>query len=744
MKDRIIQYLKQEDYKGMDIHELAGVFKQHTTEQFKSFVKMMVTLEEQKIVIRTKNDNYYLSQSKILLTGKVMMSTKGFAFIHIGDDEADIYVANQNLNGALHGDIVQVELENQSTGNSKEGKIVNIIERGQKQLVGLVVKRKGKYLLLVDDPKFNEVVIIVGNRKGAIEGHKVVVKITDYHQPLNAKIIKVLGHKNDPGVDIMSIVSRYEIPVEFNEDIFEQLSTIEDEINTSDFQNRIDLRHDTIFTIDGDDAKDLDDAISIKKVENGNYQLGVHIADVSNYVLEGTPIDKEAIQRGTSVYLVDRVIPMLPHQLSNGICSLNPNVDRLTISCIMEIDQNGQVVDYQIIPTIIHSNYRMTYHDVNMILDGNIKLQKKYQKIVSKLFMMEKLAIILNQNRNKRGAIHFHTNESKVMVDKKGKPIEIKLRHRGMSEKMIEEFMLVANETVAKHFKWLELPFVYRIHEHPKKKKLLNFVRIVSPLGYKIKGSLDHVYPKELSQLLDKAKDKPEYNIISTLLLRCMQKAKYDVECLGHYGLADEYYTHFTSPIRRYPDLLVHRLIKTYLFQQDISKETTMHYSEILPALTEKSSTREIIATNCERDVLDMKKAEYMARHIGDEYEGIISSVTSFGFFVELPNTVEGLVHISTLKDDYYVYNEQYMMIVGESTGKKYRISDKVKVVVVNTSKVEGSVDFEIVLSNSKKKKYHNVSKLKKEKSNKQISKRKNRNKRGYHENYRTKQKSLS
>lgn len=703
MEEKILELLSKDDYLGMNVDELASFLGYDTTVSFKELVKCLVQLEDKGMVVRGFQDRYFLPDRSSILIGTVQLHQRGFAFIHVGEDQEDIYVGEKYLNGAMNKDKVKVKLIGKQSGSSLEGEVLEILERGQQRVVGLVKERKGKYYVAVDDPKFSSLVLITGNRKGVMEGHKVVCKITSFIPPITGEIIEVLGHRNDPRVDILSIVARYDMPIEFNDKVIQEIESIPDEVSAEDKLDRVDLRDELIVTIDGDDAKDLDDAISLKRLENGNYQLGVHIADVSHYVKEGTELDKEAVRRGTSVYLVDRVIPMLPHKLSNGICSLNPHVDRLTISCIMEVDHQGNVVDHQILPTMIHSTERMTYNNVNKILDGDKAMTKRYQDIYKLFFLMEELAIILRTKRNKKGAIDFNVNEAKVIVDKKGKPIDIVLRERGMSEKIIEEFMLLANETIAEHFYWLEVPFIYRVHEHPKKKKLLNFATIAGVLGYKIKGSLDHVYPNELSALIEASKDKPEHSIISTLLLRCMQKARYDKECLGHYGLADEYYTHFTSPIRRYPDLLVHRLIHQYVFEQKLDDKTIKHFNEVIPELAESSSQREIDAVNCERDVMDMKMAEYMQRHIGEEFDGFISSVTAFGFFVELPNTIDGLVHISTLMDDYYHYDPQYMMLIGEMTGRKYRMSDKVRVRVVSASKLEGQVDFEIVSKAPKK-----------------------------------------
>ena len=466
----------------------------------------------------------------------------------------------------------------------------------------------------------------------------------------------------------------------------------------------MDLRNEVIVTIDGEDAKDLDDAISLKKLDNGNYYLGVHIADVSYYVGEGTPLDKEAFARGTSIYLVDRVIPMLPHKLSNGICSLNPHVDRLTISCFMEVDSEGKVVDHEIVPSVINSTERMTYTNVNRILANDQAMQLQYSHVKDLFFLMEELASILQKKRFKRGAIDFDAKEAKVIVDNRGNPIDVVLRQRGIGEHIIEEFMLLANETVAEHFYWLELPFLYRVHENPKPEKLLQFANVAKTLGYTIKGSLENVYPNELSAIIEASKDTPEHTIISTLLLRCMQKARYDEQCLGHFGLADEFYTHFTSPIRRYPDLIVHRMIRRFIFENTVDKKTIRYYQELMPEIAEQTSYREREAIDIEREVDDMKMAEYMEKHLGEEFEGTITSITNFGFFVELDNTIDGLVHVTDLTDDFYYYDERNLRYVGQRNGKVFKMSDRVKVRVASASKKDRTVDFEIVGIKSNKK----------------------------------------
>ena len=707
------------------IHELAEYFQMNETDDYVRFIKLMNSMEDDGLVIRSKFNDYYLINQLNFYTGVIDLNKKGFAFVKV-DEEREFYIHENNMKDAFDKDTVLIE-KIPSRGQREEGRVVRVLKRGQMRYVGEVKKGKRDYFVMVDDSKFQKPIFVdFAHMHGAMVGHKVVVEIKTFKPQIKGDIVKIIGHRNDPGVDILSIVHAHDVDIEFPKEVYEQIESIGDEIDPSDISNRVDLRNEMIVTIDGDDAKDLDDAISLKKLDNGHYQLGVHIADVSYYVTEGSPLDKEAVKRGTSIYLVDRVIPMLPHKLSNGICSLNEKTDRYAISCIMEIDKEGTVVNHDILPTVIHSTHRMTYTNVNKILDGDHHLQDQYKDAVELFFLMQELALILRKKRDKRGAIDFDVNEAKVLVDDKGKPTDVVLRLRGASDKIIEEFMLCANETVAEHFKWMDIPFIYRIHEHPRLKKLQQFVSIVKPLGYSIKGSLEHVYPNELSAIIEESKGTDEHTVIATLLLRCMQKARYDAQCLGHYGLADEYYTHFTSPIRRYPDLLVHRLIRTYLFEQRL--DLIPHFQEVIPFLAEQSSNCEREAIDIEREVMDMKMAEYMSEHIGEEYEGMISSITQFGFFVELENTVDGLVHMTELKDDYYHYDEKNLMLVGEMTGKTYKLSDKVKVRVLSCNKKERTIDFELVNQKSrvlKKKTIHindkkvKTNRLKKGKMNK-------------------------
>lgn len=706
MKEKILELLEDKTYTRRKIDELADYFHMTSSKDYVEFIKLINHMEEEGLIIRSRVNDYYLINQLNFYSGVIDLNKKGFAFVKV-DEEREFYINESNMKDAYNKDTVLIE-KITSHGNREEGRIVRVLKRGQMRYVGEVKRGKRDFYVAVDDAKFQKPIFVdAAHMHGAVLGHKVVVEIKQFKPQIKGDIVKIIGHHNDPGVDILSIVHAHDVNIEFPEEVYQQIESIGDEIDPSDLENRVDLRNEMIVTIDGDDAKDLDDAISLKKLENGNYQLGVHIADVSYYVSEGSPLDKEAVKRGTSIYLVDRVIPMLPHKLSNGICSLNPHADRYTISCIMEIDKNGEVVNHDIIPSVIHSSYRMTYNNVNAILDGDRHLQEEYKEVVPLFFLMQELATLLMKKKDERGAIDFDVNEAKVLVDEKGKPVDVVLRTRGASDKIIEEFMLKANETVAQHFKWLDLPFIYRVHEQPKLKKLQQFVTIVKPLGYTIKGSLEHVYPQELSAIVEASKDTEEHTVISTLLLRCMQKARYDRQCLGHFGLADEFYTHFTSPIRRYPDLLVHRCIRTFLFQQNF--EATAHFEEVIPYLAEQSSFREREAVDIEREVTDMKMAEYMESHIGEEFEGVISSITQFGFFVELPNTVDGLVHMTELTDDFYHYDEKNIVLRGERTGKTYKLSDKVKVRVIGSSKKERTVDFQLVGMQPKVKKFKTI-----------------------------------
>src|SRR4051812_25708990 len=695
--------MRDEAYKPLTVQELEEAFGIQDSGDFKEFVKALVQMEEKGLVVRTRSNRYGLPEKMNLIRGKLIGHAKGFAFV--APDEPgmdDIFIPPNETNTAMHGDIVLARVSSENTGQRREGSIIRIIERGVQQIVGTYVESKSFGFVIPDDKKFaSDIFIPKAASKGAIEGHKVVVKLTTYpegRKSAEGEVITILGHKNDPGVDILSVIHKHGLPMAFPDEVLKQANEVPDTIDESELANRRDLRNETIVTIDGADAKDLDDAVTVTKLANGNFKLGVHIADVSYYVKEGTPIDLEAEERATSVYLVDRVIPMIPHRLSNGICSLNPKVDRLVLSCEMEITSEGAVVSHEIFQGVIKTTERMTYSDVNKILaEQDEETRARYEPLVPMFEMMEELAAILRNKRMKRGAIDFDFKESKVIVDEEGKPIDVVLRERSVAEKLIEEFMLAANETVAEHFHWMDVPFIYRIHEDPKEDKLRKFFEFITNFGYIVKGTANDVHPKALQEIIEEVKGKPEEMVISTVMLRSMQQAKYDPENLGHFGLSAEYYTHFTSPIRRYPDTIVHRLIRTYLIEGKIDSATQEKWNARLPEIAEHSSKMERRAVDAERETDELKKAEYMEDKIGEEYDGIISSVTNFGMFVELPNTIEGLVHVSYMTDDYYRFDERHFAMIGERTGNVFRIGDEITVRVVKVNKDERSIDFEIV-----------------------------------------------
>jgi ribonuclease R len=702
--NRLLTYMKEESYKPLTVQELEEVLGIDGSDGFRDFVKSLVHMEERGLVVRTRANRYGLPEKMNLVRGKISGHAKGFAFL-IPEEQGvdDVFIPPHETNGALNGDIalVKVTKEDQS-GTRREGTVVRILERGQTDIVGTFIDKKSFGFVETDDKKFSVDIFIPKEKTaGAIEGHKVVVHITRWpegRQAAEGEVIEIIGHKNDPGVDIMSIIYKHGLPQEFPEDALKQANDVPEQIDEKDLKGRRDLREEVIVTIDGADAKDLDDAVTVTKLNNGNYKLGVHIADVTHYVTENSPIDLEGNERGTSVYLVDRVIPMIPHRLSNGICSLNPKVDRLTLSCEMEINAAGEVVSHEIFDSVIRTTERMTYSDVNSILeDKDEELRKKYEPLVPLFEQMEELAAILRQKRTDRGAIDFDFKEAKVIVDEDGHPVDVIIRERSVGEKLIEEFMLAANETVAEHFHWMDVPFIYRIHEDPKEEKLQRFFEFLTNFGLNVKGTANSVHPRALQGIIEGVKGTPEETVISTVMLRSMQQAKYNPNSLGHFGLATEFYTHFTSPIRRYPDLIVHRLIRTYLIEGDISQQTQAKWDARLPEIADHTSSMERRAVEAERDTDELKKAEYMLDKIGEEYDGVISSVTNFGMFVALENTIEGLVHVSFMTDDYYRYDERHFAMIGERTGNVFRIGDEITVRVRDVNKEEQSVDFEIV-----------------------------------------------
>lgn len=703
MMDDLLSFMRDEVYKPLTVQELEESFRIEDSTDFKYLVKALVLLEEKGRIVRTRSNRYGLPERMNLVRGKLSGHAKGFAFLIPEEaDMNDVFIPPNETANAMHGDTVLVRVSKESSGGRQEGTVVRIIERGVTQVVGTYTESSNFGFVIPDDKKMSSDIFIPKNAsKGAVEGHKVIVQITAYpdgRKSAEGEVSEILGHKNDPGVDILSVIHKHGIEVEFPSEVLKQANEVPDEIDPQDLTGRRDLREEVAVTIDGADAKDLDDAISLKKLDNGNYLLGVHIADVSHYVTEGSPLDEEAYDRGTSVYLVDRVIPMIPHRLSNGICSLNPKVDRLTLSCEMEIDQNGGVINHDIFQSVIRTNERMTYGDVNSILvDHDEALIAKYETLVPMFKDMEALAAILRDKRFGRGAIDFDFKEAKVFVDEEGHPTDIGIRERSVGEKLIEEFMLAANETVAEHFHWMNLPFIYRIHEDPKEEKLQRFFDFITNFGLVVKGSGNEIHPRALQEIIDDVAGRPEEMVVSTMMLRSMQQAKYDDNSLGHFGLATEFYTHFTSPIRRYPDLIVHRLIRTYLINKKVDQKTQQKWSDRLPEIAAHTSGRERRAVDAERETDELKKAEYMLDKIGEEFDGVISSVTNFGMFVELPNTIEGLVHVSYMTDDYYRFDDRHMAMIGERTANVFRIGDEITVRVVNVNKDERAIDFEIV-----------------------------------------------
>ncbi|MCY8236231.1 ribonuclease R [Bacillus inaquosorum] len=701
--DKLLSFMKEEAYKPLTVQELEEMLNITEAEEFKELVKALVTLEDKGLIVRTRSDRYGIPEKMNLIKGKISAHAKGFAFLLPEDTSlSDVFIPPTELNTAMNGDIVMVRLNSQSSGSRQEGTVIRILERAIQRVVGTYTETRNFGFVIPDDKKITSDIFIPKNAKnGAAEGHKVVVKLTSYPEGrMNAEgeIETILGHKNDPGIDILSVIHKHGLPGEFPADAMEQASSTPDTIDEKDLKDRRDLRDQVIVTIDGADAKDLDDAVTVTKLDDGSYKLGVHIADVSHYVTENSPIDKEALERGTSVYLVDRVIPMIPHRLSNGICSLNPKVDRLTLSCEMTINSQGQVTEHQIFQSVIKTTERMTYSDVNKILvDDDEELKQKYEPLVPMFKDMERLAEILRDKRMNRGAVDFDFKEAKVLVDDEGAVKDVVIRERSVAEKLIEEFMLVANETVAEHFHWMNVPFIYRIHEEPNAEKLQKFLEFVTTFGYVVKGTAGNIHPRALQSILDAVRDRPEETVISTVMLRSMKQAKYDPQSLGHFGLSTEFYTHFTSPIRRYPDLIVHRLIRTYLINGKVDEATQEKWAERLPDIAEHTSTMERRAVDAERETDDLKKAEYMLDKIGEEFDGMISSVTNFGMFVELPNTIEGLVHVSFMTDDYYRFDEQHFAMIGERTGNVFRIGDEITVKVVDVNKDERNIDFEIV-----------------------------------------------
>lgn len=709
LKEEIIAIIKSADYEPMSVSDFQDALGLSSADSFRDLIKILVELEQTGMVTRTKQDRYQKQQQKTnsgLVRGTLSQNKKGFAFLRPDDQEMDdIFIPPTKINRAMDGDVVLVEVR-KSRGDFRKGKFegeVKAIESHSiKQVVGTFSEARHFGFVVPDDKRImQDIFVPKGQELGAVEGHKVLVQITQYSDGTNSpegQISAILGHKNDPGVDILSIIYQHGIEIEFPDDVLKEAEDVPETIQPDELKGRRDLRDDLTITIDGADAKDLDDAIAVKKLDNGNTELTVSIADVSYYVTEGSALDREAYDRATSVYLVDRVIPMIPHRLSNGICSLNPDVDRLAMSCRMEIDAQGQVVKHEIFESVIHSNARMTYDAVNRIItDKDAATRAQYPEIVPMLDLAQTLSQQLIAMRKKRGEIDFDIKEAKVIVNEEGIPKEVVTRERGEGERLIESFMLIANETVAEHFNKMEVPFIYRIHEQPKSERLRQFFDFITNFGIMVKGTGEDIHPSTLQNINEEIAGRPEDMVISTMMLRSMQQARYDADNLGHFGLAADYYTHFTSPIRRYPDLIVHRLVRKYLIEKSMDGRAMHEWEEKLPQIAEHTSNRERRAIDAERDTDELKKAEFMIQHIGDEFEGVISSVANFGMFVELPNTIEGMVNMQNMSDDYYHFDERQMALIGERKAKVYRIGDVVKVKVIHVDVDERQIDFQIV-----------------------------------------------
>lgn len=700
-KQIILDFMKSESYVPMKAKEIAyilGVKK----EEYNKFIAILNELEEEYKIIKNRKGRYRLSEEKVL-EGVYRKNSRGFGFVKI-ENEEEIYISKENSMNALNGDIVFMKiLEEKEAGKSAEGKIIKIKKHEKNTIVGTFQNNKNFGFVVPDDRSFGTDIFISKNNFGkAREGHKVLVEITKYPENgknAEGKVIEVIGNVNEAGVDMLSLIKEYNLPAKFPEEVVEEAKSKGDKIKEKDIKNRVDLRGKKIFTIDGEDAKDLDDAVRVERLENGNYMLDVHIADVSYYVKQDSLLDREAYLRGTSIYMLGRVIPMLPRELSNGICSLNEGEDRFTLSCSMQINPKGEVVDSSVYKAVIKVTKRMTYTSVQKILDrSDEKVLKEYEEYIDEFDKMSELAKILKKKRIEQGYLNLDIPESKIELDTDGWAINVKKYETSFSNEIIEQFMLAANETIAEKFYWLEAPFIYRVHEEPDIDKIKEANKFLYNLNLKIKANKENIHPKAFSMVLEEVKGKQEEKVVSNLLLRTLKLAKYEDENRGHFGIASKYYCHFTSPIRRYPDLFIHRIISEYLDKNyDVSDEFIIENKKRAKDGAQNSSEREKVATQVEREAEKIKKAEYMEKHIGEEYEGIVSSITSFGMFVELENTVEGLVRFVDLGDEYFIYDENRKILVGENTKMTYKIGDKVKIRVKNSSKVLRQIDFEVV-----------------------------------------------
>lgn len=698
---KILELMKEKDYVPMKAKEIAMIMRVPKKE-YRDFLEVLGNLELNFKIQKNRKSRYRLVE-KTYYDGIYRKNQKGFGFVRLEGQEDEIYIAKENSLNALNGDRVLIEImEEANKVKSAEAKVVKILKHEKDTMVGIFQNNRNFGFVVPDDKNFGTDIFIAKKDMGkARSNHKVLVKITKYPQngkKAEGKIIEVLGNVNEAGVDMLSLIKEHSLPSTFPEPVVQEAKSFENKVDKKDIPHRVDFREKEIFTIDGEDAKDLDDAVRVEKLENGNYRLEVHIADVSYYVRENSLLDQEALIRGTSIYMLGRVIPMLPRELSNGICSLNAGEDRFTLSCIMEIDGKGNVVSSEIVKGIINVTERMSYTDVQAIIsNSNPKTLKRYEKYISQFKLMEELALILKNKRMEQGYLNLDIPESKIDLDMDGRVTNISKYETTFAHEIIEQFMLTANETIAEKFFWLEAPFIYRVHENPDLEKTQELNKFLFNFGLKIKANKDNMYPKEFAKVLEEVKGKEEEKVVSNLVLRTLKVARYEAENKGHFGIASKYYCHFTSPIRRYPDLFIHRVISKYLEDNyDVSEKWLEEHKSQAEERAKQSSEREKIATKVEREAEDLKKAEYMESRIGEEYEGIVSSVTSFGIFVELENTVEGLIRFEDLGDEYFIYDENRKRLIGERTHKTYKIGDKVLIRVKKASKLLRQIDFEL------------------------------------------------
>ena len=697
-KNLICQLVEDECYVPMKEKELA-IFMQVAPEERQELKKILEELIAEGRLQMTKRGKYIKGDGiPSGLIGTFISNARGFGFVEVEGCEQDFFIPESEVNGAFHQDKVQIEILKGQHGKRQEARITAILSHELTRIVGTYDNVGSFGFVLPDNDKLASDIFVPKERsKGAVTGHKVVVEVTDYgdarHKP-EGKVIEILGHVNDPGVDILSIIKGFDLPTEFPERVVNQAVRVAKDVTEADMEGRKDLRNLSMVTIDGEDAKDLDDAVSLYKKDN-YYHLGVHIADVTNYVQENSALDREARERGTSIYLVDRVIPMLPHVLSNGICSLNMKEDRLALSCLMTIDEKGNVIDHEIVETVINVNQRMSYTDVNKIIEEDKETKERFRELTPMFLLMKELADLVREKRKKRGSIDFDFPESKIVLDKNGVPLSIQPYERNAANKIIEDFMLLANETVAQHFYWMEVPFVYRSHDYPDPEKILKLGTFINNFGYhiKVKSGDNEIHPKEIQKLLGKIEGTQEEALISRLTLRSMKRAQYTVDCNGHFGLACQYYCHFTSPIRRYPDLQIHRIIKEQL-RGKLSEKRMEHYQSLLPQVAKHSSEMERRADEAERETDKLKKVQYMEQRIGEVFQGVISGVTSWGIYVELPDTVEGMIHVSRLSGDYYYCNEETYEMIGRDTGRCFKLGQKIRIMVDGVDYLQKSIDF--------------------------------------------------